>query len=75
LDLTVREYELLVRLASAGGNPVSRAALLRDVWRMSFDPGSGVLDVQVSRLRDKLGKSASRLETIRGVGYRLRREP
>lgn len=75
LDLTVREYELLVRLASAGGSPVSRAVLLRDVWRMSFDPGSGVLDVQISRLRDKLGKFAARLETVRGTGYRLRNEP
>lgn len=75
LELTVREYELLSRLASAGGSPVSRAALLRDVWRMSFDPGSGVLDVQVSRLRDKLGKFAARLETVRGIGYRLRHEP
>ncbi len=75
LDLTVREYELLVRLASAGGSAVSRAVLLRDVWRMSFDPGSGVLDVQISRLRDKLGKFASRVETVRGIGYRLRNEP
>lgn len=72
LDLTAREYELLVRLASANGAPVPRAALLRDVWRMDFDPGSGVLDVQVSRLREKLGKEAARIETVRGVGYRLR---
>lgn len=72
LDLTAREYELLVRLASANGLPVSRAVLLRDVWRMDFDPGSGVLDVQVSRLREKLGKESARIETIRGVGYRIR---
>lgn len=72
LDLTVREYELLVRLAAANGAPVSRTALLRDVWRMDFDPGSGVLDVQVSRLREKLGKESARIETVRGVGYRLR---
>jgi DNA-binding response OmpR family regulator len=75
LDLTVREYELLVRLAAANGDAVSRADLLRDVWRMSFDPGSGVLDVQISRLRDKLGQDASRIETVRGVGYRLRTDP
>jgi DNA-binding response OmpR family regulator len=75
LDLTLREYELLVRLASAGGVPVSRSVLLRDVWRMGFDPGSGVLDVQISRLRDKLGKFASRVETVRGIGYRFRLEP
>jgi two-component system OmpR family response regulator len=75
LDLTVREYELLVRLAAANGAPVSRAILLRDVWRMAFDPGSGVLDVQISRLRDKLGEDSSRIETVRGVGYRLRTDP
>ena len=75
LDLTVREYELLVRLAVASGAPVSRSTLLQDVWRMEFDPGSGVLDVAVSRLRDKLGDGSTRLETVRGVGYRLRTEP
>lgn len=74
LDLTAREYELLVRLALANGAPVSRAILLRDVWRMEFDPGSGVLDVQMSRLREKLGKEAARIETVRGIGYRLRTE-
>jgi len=75
VDLTVREYELLARLAAANGAPVARALLLRDVWRMDFDPGSGVLDVQVSRLREKLGREATRIETVRGVGYRLRTEP
>lgn len=70
LDLTAREYDLLLRLADAHGEPVSRARLLEDVWRLSFDPGSGLLEVQVSRLRDKLGKD--RIETVRGVGYRLR---
>jgi len=71
LELTAREYDLLARLASAGGAAVTRSALLRDVWRMDFDPGSGVLDVQVSRLREKLGTEASRIETVRGVGYRI----
>ncbi len=71
LDLTAREYDLLLRLADADGEPVSRARLLEDVWHLSFDPGSGLLEVQVSRLRDKLGKD--RIETVRGVGYRLKR--
>lgn len=70
IELTAREYELLLRLVLAEGEPVSRAALLRDVWKTSFDPGSGVLDVHVSRLRDKLGSEAVHLETVRGVGYR-----
>jgi DNA-binding response OmpR family regulator len=71
LDLTAREYELLLRLAVAEGEPVSRTMLLRDVWKTNFDAGSGVLDVHISRLRDKLGANAGCIETVRGVGYRL----
>lgn len=70
IELTAREFDLLLRLALANGAPVSRATLLNDVWRMSFDPGSGVLDVHISRLRDKLGSASSMLETVRGIGYR-----
>lgn len=72
LELTAREYGLLLRLAQEEGAPVSRTVLLQDVWGMTFDPGSGLLDVQVSRLRDKLGKYAPRIETVRGLGYRLK---
>lgn len=75
LDLTTREYQLLLRLALARGQPVSRAELLADVWQLAFDPGSGVLEVQVSRIREKLGADAWRIETVRGVGYRLRSDP
>ncbi len=42
---------------------------------MNFDPGSGVVDVQVSRLRDKLGDFAWMIETVRGIGLRLRSQP
>ena len=72
LDLTSREYALLARLADSPGACVSRAVLFADVWNMSFDPGSGVIDVQVSRLRDKLGDLAWMIETVRGQGLRLR---
>lgn len=74
LDLTPREIELLTRLALADGRPVSRSDLLRQVWRLGFDPGSNLVEVHVSRLRDKLGERAELIETIRGVGYRLRVE-
>jgi DNA-binding response OmpR family regulator len=70
LDLTAREYELLVCLALADGAAIPRATLLRSVWKLSFDPGSGVLDVHISRLRDKLGEDAAFIETVRGIGYR-----
>jgi DNA-binding response OmpR family regulator len=72
LDLTAREYDFVLRLAVANEAPVARAVLLTDVWLTSNDPGSGVLDVHVSRLRDKLGAEAWRVETVRGIGYRLR---
>jgi DNA-binding response OmpR family regulator len=72
LDLTSREYALLARLADSPNECVSRTALLADVWNVSFDPGSGVIDVHVSRLRDKLGELAWMVETVRGQGLRLR---
>jgi DNA-binding response OmpR family regulator len=72
LDLTAREFGLLLRLAESMDECVSRTTLLSDVWNMSFDPGSGVIDVHVSRLRDKLGVHAWMVETVRGQGLRLR---
>ncbi len=75
LDLTSMEYRLLVRLATEVGSAVERSALLSDVWGLKFDPGSGIVEVHVSRLRDKLGESSWMVETVRGTGYRLRLEP
>jgi DNA-binding response OmpR family regulator len=72
LDLTSREYALLARLADSAGECVSRQTLLTDVWNLSFDPGSGVIDVHMSRLREKLGDVAWMVETVRGQGFRLR---
>jgi DNA-binding response OmpR family regulator len=74
LDLTAKEFALLVRLAVDAEKAVERAKLLLDVWQLKFDPGSGVLDVHVSRVRDKLGDRAWMIETVRGTGYRLRAE-
>ena len=42
------------------------------VWSTRFDPGSNLVEVHVSRLRDKLGAHAWMVETVRGAGYRLR---
>ncbi len=72
IDLTAKEFGLLVRLALSAEQPVDRTSILLDVWQLKFDPGSGVLDVHVSRLRDKLGDHAWMIETVRGTGYRLR---
>jgi DNA-binding response OmpR family regulator len=73
LALTAREYELLARLVAAGGRIVSRADLLASVWQRDEDPGSNLVEVHLSRLRDKLGADAAIIETVRRAGYRLRR--
>ena len=48
---------------------------LAQVWETGFDSGSNVVDVQISRLRDKMGTHSFMIETVRGFGYRLRSEP
>ena len=75
LDLRAREYALLARLADTPDADVSRSALLLDVWSTALDPGTGVIDVQIKRLREKLGDLAWMVETVRGQGYRLRTAP
>ncbi|HKQ68427.1 MAG TPA: response regulator transcription factor [Polyangiaceae bacterium] len=72
LDLTTREYGFVVYLAQRVDLVVGRSELLAQVWETTFDPSSNLVDVQVSRLRDKLGEHAWMIETVRGVGYRLR---
>jgi len=74
LDLTSKEYALLLHLAHRIDRVVSRTELIAQVWGSSFDPGSNLVDVHVSRLREKLGDAAWMIETQRGVGYRLRTE-
>ena len=63
---------MLRYLREREGQVVAREALLRDVWGYEWTGGSNVVDVAVSGLRRKLGSSAGALETVRGVGYRLR---
>jgi DNA-binding response OmpR family regulator len=74
LPLTNREFALLLHLLLHADRIVRRSDLLAHVWNTSFDPGSNVVEVHVGRLRDKLGDRAWMIETVRGVGYRLRRE-
>jgi DNA-binding response OmpR family regulator len=74
LSLTNREYTLLLHLLHRADRIVKRSDLLAHVWDMHFDPGSNLVEVHVSRLRDKLGDCAWMIETVRGVGYRVRRQ-
>ena len=70
VDLSAREFELAETFLRHPGQALSREQLLSRVWGYDFDPGSNVADVYVGYLRQKLG--ADRIETVRGVGYRLR---
>ncbi len=72
IPLTELEVALLSYLLEREGRVVSRAALRSEVWDDAWQGGSNVVDVAVSGLRRKLGDSASLIETVRGVGYRLR---
>lgn len=69
-----REFTLLAYLAQRAGQVVSRTELLAHAWEARFDPGSNLVEVHVSRIRDKLGGDAGCIETVRGQGYRLRAE-
>jgi DNA-binding response OmpR family regulator len=73
IALTARECEILVCLIEAGGFVVSRATLRERVWQRKEDRGSNLVEVHLSRLRDKLGEDAALIETVRRAGYRLRR--
>jgi len=66
--LSERESALLAHLMRRRGEVCSREELLRDVWGLSFDPGSNVVEVGVRRLRAKLDPDPP-IETIRHVGY------
>ncbi|MFD9966046.1 response regulator transcription factor [Amycolatopsis sp. NPDC058986] len=69
VDLTAREFALLELFLRHPGQVLAREQILSHVWGYDFDPGSNVVDVYVRTLRRKLGQS--RIETVRGMGYRL----
>ncbi len=71
VDLTATEFKLLTVLAERRGRVQSREALLRDVWEYDNFIDTRTVDTHMRRLRDKLGKAASHLDTVRGVGYRF----
>lgn len=73
LSLSPKEFELFRYFMENAGETVTREMLLRDVWKMGFDPQTNVVDVNIGRLRRKLeqGYDTPALETIWGSGYRL----
>jgi two-component system, OmpR family, response regulator len=77
LSLTPKEFALLEALMLRPGRIVTRTELLEKVWDIQFDPGSNVVDVHVTRLRQKLvaGNASVRLQTVRGSGFLLSEPP
>lgn len=75
IDLTNREFRLLEYLALNAGRVVTRSMLLEHVWDYHFDPQTNIIDQHVSRLRQKIdrGTVTPLIETVRGVGYSIRR--
>ena len=76
IDLQPREFRLLEYLMRHAGQVVTRTMLLEGVWDYHFDPQTNVIDVHVSRLRQKVDKPfpISLIQTIRNAGYTLRAE-
>ncbi|PFO01420.1 DNA-binding response regulator [Bacillus sp. AFS076308] len=74
IELTLKEFELLVYLAKNKGRVQSRDELLNAVWKNDFSSDTRIVDVHISRLREKIKEETKKpvyIKTIRGVGYKL----
>jgi DNA-binding response OmpR family regulator len=71
IDLTATEFKLLTLLIERRGRVQSREQLLRDVWGYETLIDTRTVDTHMGRLREKLGKAADNLDTVRGIGYRF----
>lgn len=70
VELSAREFTFAETLLRHPGQVLSREQLLNHVWGYDYDPGSNIVDVYIGYLRKKLGSDL--IETVRGMGYRLR---
>lgn len=71
LELSKKEYDLLLLLVKNQGLVVTREKILDQVWGSSYYSGDRTVDVYISKLRDKLPKTGELIKTIKGVGYKL----
>jgi len=76
IELTAREFSLLERLMRMPGRVYTRTQLLEHVWGYDFDPETNLVDVNIRRLRRKIDEASETplIETVRGVGYRIRKK-
>lgn len=75
LDLTPKEFDLLVLLVLNPERVYSREALLDQVWDMDFAGGTRTVDIHVQRLRKKLGELQGVIQTVYGIGYKSTESP
>jgi two-component system OmpR family response regulator len=72
VELSAQQLRLLACLARRAGQVVARSVLLDEAFGYGFDPGTNLVDVHISKLRQRIDSDGpSRIETVRGVGYRL----
>ena len=74
VTLTLKEYELVKFLAQNCGFAFTREQLLAKIWGYDYGGGTRTVDVHIQTLRQKLGDSGEQIQTVRGVGYRMRDE-
>ncbi len=72
VDLTIREYELLLHLMQNPDRPFSRNELLQQVWEFSSPVDTNVVDVYIGYLRQKVDRDKEHIQTVRGIGYVFR---
>jgi len=72
VNLTAIEFNILVILAKDPGKVFSREELLRNAWKEETDTADKTVDVHITWLRQKLGSDGNLIETVRGIGYRLK---
>lgn len=71
INLTLKEFELLQYLMENQGNVLTRESILENIWGYDFIGETRTVDVHIRTLRHKLGVCGERVETVRGVGYRM----
>lgn len=71
IELSLREYELLVYLVENQGIALSRDKILNNVWNYDYYGDSRTIDSHIKKIRKKLGKKGKYIETIRGIGYKF----
>ncbi len=71
IELTLKEFELLVYLVLNQGKALSRDQLLTNLWGFSYDGDSRVVDVHVFKLREKVDPNSEYIKTVRGIGYKM----